>query len=210
MIEDYLACNLYVFFWTIIHTIWYHPLPCKNVAVDQAVGMTANHCQRYNILPTPLKPTTSSVTITLNNWDMISGKVRGMFEGLFPWVRVRSVNRTVQIHPLPRLRTRGALTIFPRTSSWRSAQEQGYIWTYTFLIFLSRHPNLMYLQICIQRSVCRRLAGKLYPFRTMRYAQIAKVYKPIAQTPLAHRTVLPVRITASVLLKPKGPYNYIL
>ena len=198
MIEDNLACNLQVFFWTIIHSIWYHPLPCKNVAFDQVVGMIANHCRRYNILPTPLKPTTSSVTIKLDNWDMISGKIRGVFEGLFPWVRVRSVNRTVQIHPLSRLRTRAALTIFPRTSSWRSAQKQGYIWTYTFFIFLSRHPNLLYLRIRIQRPVFRRLVGKLYPFRTMRYAQIAKVYKPMPHTPLAHITVLPIRITAFV------------
>jgi len=45
MIEDNLACNLYVFFWTIIHNIWYHPLPCKKVAVDQVVGIMANHFQ---------------------------------------------------------------------------------------------------------------------------------------------------------------------
>jgi len=81
--EDNLACNLYVFFWTIIHNISYHPLPCKNVTAGQVVGMKANHLQRYNILPTALKPTTSSVIIMLHNWDMISGKVRGVFKGLF-------------------------------------------------------------------------------------------------------------------------------
>jgi hypothetical protein len=172
--EDNLACNLYVFLWTVIHNIWYHPLPCKNVVVDQVVGMMANHFQRYNILSTAPKPTTSSVTITLDNCDMVSGKVRDACKELFPWVWVRSVNRTVHINPVPRLRTRGALPIFPRMSSWRSVQEQSYTWIHTSFIFLNRHPNLLYLRIGIQRSVFRRQVDKLYPSRTMRYAQIAK------------------------------------
>ena len=50
MIADNLACNLYVFLWTIVHNIWYHPLPYKNVTVGQVAGMMANHFQRYNIL----------------------------------------------------------------------------------------------------------------------------------------------------------------
>ena len=166
------------------------------MAIDQLGGRLANHFQRYDILPKPPKPKTSSGIITLDNWDMVSGKARGVFEGLFPWERVRSVNRTVHIRPLSRLRTRGALTIFPRTSPWRSAQEQDYIWIHTFFIFLSRHPKILYLRICIHRSVFRRLVSKLYPFRTMRYAQIAEVYKPIPQTPLAHITALPVTINA--------------
>ena len=153
MIEEILACNLYLFLWTIVHNIWYHPLPCKNVTVVQAVGMMANHFQRYNILPTAPKPTTSSVTITLHNWDMISGKVRGVFEGLLPWVRVRSVDRTVHIHRLSRLRMRAALPTFQRTSSWRCAQEQGYNWIHNSFIFLNTHSNLLYLRIGTQRSV---------------------------------------------------------
>ena len=116
MIEGNLACNLYVFFWTIIHDIWYHPLPWENVAVDQVVGTMANHFQRYNIFPAAPKPTTSSVTITMDNWEMISGKVRGVYKGLFPWVRVRSVQLKVHINPVPRSRTRATLPIFPHTS----------------------------------------------------------------------------------------------
>jgi len=154
--EDNLACNLYVFFWTIIHNIWYHPLPCKNVTVGKVVGMMVNHLQRYNILPTAPKPTTRPVTITLHNWDMISGMVRGVFEGQFPWVRVRSVNRIVHIQPLSRLRTRGALPTFTRTSAWRSAQEQVYNSIHNSFIFLNRHYNLLYLWIGKRRSVFRR------------------------------------------------------
>jgi hypothetical protein len=176
MIEDNLACNLYVFFWTTIHNIWYHPLPSKNVTAAQVVGMMANHLQRYNILPTAPKPTTSSVVITLHNWDMTAGKVRGVFEELFPGARVRSVNRIVHIHPLSRLRTRGASPIFTRAPAWRSAQEQGYNSIHNSFIFLNRHSNLLYLQVGIRRSVFRRLVDKLSPSRTRRYAQIANIY----------------------------------
>ena len=138
------------------------------MAIDQVVGMMANHFQRYNILPTAPKPTTSSVTITLDNWNPISGKVRDEYEGLFPWVRVRSVNRTVHTNAVLRLRARGTLPISQRKSSWRSAQEQGYIWIHTSFIFLNRHPNLLYLRIGIQPSVFRRLVDKLYPSPTTR------------------------------------------